>query len=89
MQYNNYSGLVINSAGVDEFEVQVDKLKALFDRGLLGDAQLLIIKQIAELDYEKLAEEALHGTGIKKDQRQIDLYKFGSEKAGEVAERIR
>ena len=87
-EYSEYGGVVINNFGKDGITFRIDEMKRLFDRGIMGSTHLQILKQIAETDYDKLAEEALSNTSLKKNQTQIDLYKYGSELAGNLAHQI-
>ena len=89
LNFDRYEGVVIGSREADNFTVQTDRLKKLFDSGLMGKFHLEVMKTIANLDYDKLSEKALEGTDIRPSKTQIDLYKYGSELAGEMVERIK
>ena len=86
--YSNYGGIVFNNRHEDNIEIKQNEIRRLFDRGIMGNTHLQILKQIAETDYDKLVEEALANTSLKKNQTQIDLYKYGTELAGDLAHQI-
>ena len=42
------------------------------------------MNRIAGLDYQKFAKEVCTETGLVPSQKQIDMYQFGAECAGEI-----
>ena len=81
--FTAYNGVPITSKGERSIERMLAVAKLIAD-GKMPKKYIKFIDQISGLDYEQLAKEVFEDTGIKVDQRQIDMYKFGSECAGNI-----
>lgn len=87
-RYDHYMGVVVAELGKDNIMVRLDKIKKLFDRGVMSDFHLNLLKEIAGIDYDKIFQQALQNSSLKGDKRQLDFYKYGSELAEDLVKTL-
>lgn len=80
----SFNGLPITKIG----ERGMDRIFALADlirAGKLDKRYVQFLNEIAGFDFDKVAKEIETETGIKTNQKQLDVYKYGADFAGIVA----
>lgn len=82
-------GVPIVQPNMEYLDFMLERIKKIFSEGLLNKRHLLALKDIAMTDYDAIADEISQRVGIKKNQTQIDLYKYGGELAGEIYEKVK
>ena len=81
--FTEYNGVPIDFKGERSFERILAVTKLVAD-GKMPKKYCEFLSTIANLDYEKFAKEVFEQTGIAPNSKQVDMYKYGSEKAGEI-----
>ena len=81
--FTEYNGVPIDFKGERSFERILAVTKLVAD-GKMPKKYCEFLSTIANLDYEKFAKAVFEDTGLVPIQKQIDMYKYGSEKAGEI-----
>ena len=86
IKYDTYSGKYIYCPGesiIDRFH----ELGRLIKSGVLEKKYQDFINELAQFDFCKVADEIYQETGFKVNERQIDMYRYGSEFAAETLEK--
>lgn len=81
--FRRFNGVPI--ANKDERSMdRIFAVTRLVSEGKLPEKYCKFLNEIAGIDYSKFAREVFEETGIKLESKQIDMYKFGSECAGNI-----
>ena len=84
--HTSFNGMPVSRMG----ERGVDRMfevTRLIRIGKLEKKYIEFLNQIAGIDFEKIAAEIEMETGIKVNQKQLDVYKYGADFAGIVAQK--
>ena len=80
----SYNGMPITQVG-ERTVVRMYELTRLINKGKLEKKHIEFLEAIAGIDFEKLAKEIECETGLKANQKQLDMYKYGADFAGIIA----
>lgn len=81
--YEKYVGRYIYTPG-ETINERISEIGMLIKKGLLPQKYIDFINQVANFDFAEAAKQVYEETGIKADQIQVDMYKYGSELAGQI-----
>lgn len=81
--FSHYNGVPIKRKDENSAD-RVMEVTRLVASGKLPKKYCEFLNRIAGLDYQKFAKEVCTETGLVPSQKQIDMYQFGAECAGEI-----
>lgn len=84
--FSRYNGVPFFAQGERSIE-RILALTKLVADGKVPKKYCLFLNEISNIDYEKFAREVFEETGIVVEKKQIDMYKYGSDCAGEIFEK--
>lgn len=77
------AGIVVNAS--DEcYEDKFEGVLKLIQEGKIKEKHIRLMEQFAELDYRALADEVFKKYKILPDERQLEMFQYSSDYAGEI-----
>ena len=80
----SYNGMPISKQG-ERSLARMYELTRLVRLGKLEKKYVDFLNEIAGIDFNKIAKEIELETGLKTNQKQLDMYKYGADFAGIIA----
>ena len=83
-RFNTYMGLPV-AWNIENFNERMKALSELIKSGVLEKKYCDFLNELAQFNFCEACKEIYEETGAKSNQTQIDMFRFGSEKAGELS----
>lgn len=68
----------------EDFADRCNYLRRLIEKGKIPHKYVEFLRDVASYNYDKLFDETYDVLGVKKNDMQVDMFKFGAETAGNL-----